>query len=73
MSTSILSPEKDEPNRATFYFNEFYGGEDRGICHQITTTDGAFVQLTRHQMLVLVAGFLRHFAAEFEAIHPGWK
>ena len=66
MSTQILGPEEDEPMKATFYLNEFYGGHERGLCHQITKDNG-YVQLTRTEMFVLCAGFLRHIANEVKA------
>jgi hypothetical protein len=56
MSIRILDPDSG----ATFYLNEFFGGTERGRCHQITTRDGDSVQLTRSQMFELCVGFLKH-------------
>jgi len=68
MSTEILSLETG----ATFYLNEFWGGDD-GTCHQITVTNDhrsghGYVQLTRAKMHELCLGFLRHVASEGQKV-----
>lgn len=53
MSTELITEE----DKTGFYLTRFYGGEEKGICYQITTEDGKYIQLTKFQMKKLLLYF----------------
>ena len=46
MSTELL----DITNGNGVALTRFWGGDKRGVCYQITTTDGTYIQLTTPQL-----------------------
>lgn len=47
----------DIETSGNFYLTRFYGGVERGVCYQIGTSDGKYVQLTVADIVEL-AGLL---------------
>ena len=46
MSTELLEMTNDNGVALT----QFWGGDKRGVCYQVTTTYGAYIQLTTPQL-----------------------
>jgi hypothetical protein len=55
MSTPLI--DEDSPEFSGVYFTRLYGGNDLGVCYQITIAYGSYVQLTRSQLDAVIAAY----------------